>query len=89
MRPGPYEFSQKEILSQKERLRIADEMSIGSGVFGALCLSGVLLLGLLILHGYGLLPTAGHSLFAANTTPSPRAVVAQRFYFDSAAARQM
>jgi len=89
MQPELYEFSEKEILSQKEKLRIADEMAIGPGIFGALSLSGVLFLGLLVLRGYGMLPTAGHSLFAAHTPPSPRAVVAQRFYFDSGATRQM
>jgi hypothetical protein len=89
MRPELYEFSEKEILSQKEKLRVAEELAMGPGVFGALCLSGVLFLGLLILRGYGLLPPSGHSMFAANAPPSPRAVVAQRFYFDSGAARQM
>jgi hypothetical protein len=84
-----YEFSEKEFLSQKEKLRIADELAIGPGIFGALCLSGVLFLGLLILRAYGFLPPAGHSMFAVNPPPSPRAVVAQRFYFDSKAARQM
>jgi hypothetical protein len=89
MPPEHYEFSETEILSRKEKLRIANELAIGTGVFGALCLSGVLFLGLLLLRAYGFLPPAGHSLFAANTPPSPRAVVAQRFYFDSGAARQM
>jgi hypothetical protein len=89
MQPELYEFSEKEFLSQKEKGRIAEDLAIGPGVFGALCLSGVLFLGLLILRGYGLLPPAGHSMFAANTPPSPRAIVAQRFYFDSGAARQM
>jgi len=83
------DFSEKEILSPKEKRRIAEELSIAPGVFGALCVSGVLFLGLLILRGDGLLPPAGHSLFATNAPPSARAVVAQRFYFDSKAARQM
>lgn len=89
MRPELYEFSEKEFLSQKQKLRIADELAIGPGIFGALCLSGILFLGFLILHGYGFLPTAGHSMFAASAPPSPRAVVAQRFYFDSEPRRQM
>jgi hypothetical protein len=89
MPPEFYEFSEKELLSQKEKLRIANDLAIGPGVFGALCLSGVLFLGLLLLRGYGVLPTAGHSLFAANPPPSPRAVVAQRFYFDNEPRRQM
>jgi hypothetical protein len=89
MQPEHYEFSEKEILSQKEKLRIANELAMGPGVFAALLLSGVLFLGLLLLRGYDVLPTAGHSIFAANTPPSPRAVVAQRFYFDNEPRRQM
>jgi hypothetical protein len=89
MPPEHYEFAEKEILSQKEKLRIANELAMGPGIFAALFLSGILFLGLLLLRGYGILPTTAHSMFAANTPPSPRAVVAQRFYFDSKAARQM
>jgi hypothetical protein len=89
MQPELYEFSEKEILSREEKRRIVDELAIGPGIFGGLCLTGVLFLGLLFLRGYGVLPAAGHSLLAANASPSPRAVVAQRFYFDGGAARQM
>jgi hypothetical protein len=83
------DLSEKEILSGKDKQRLAEELAIAPGIFGALCLSGVLLLGLLLLRGSGVLPSAAHSLFAANAPLSPRAVVAQRFYFDGGAARQM
>jgi hypothetical protein len=44
-----------------------------------------------MLYGSDVLPTAGHSLFAANSKAplSPRATVAMRFYFDNEARRQM
>ena len=83
------DVSADEILSSREKGRIAEELAIEPGLFGALCISGVLFLGLLLLRGYGVLPPTGHSLFAANTPPSPRAVVAQRFYFDNEPRRQM
>ena len=89
MQPVLNDICEKEILSGEEKQRLAEELAIAPGIFGALCLSGVLLLGLLLLRGYGVLPSAGHSLFAANAPLSPRAVVAQRFYFDSGPARQM
>jgi hypothetical protein len=89
MQPELHEYSEKDILSQKEKSRIAEELAIAPGVFGALCITAILLVGLFILRGYGVLPATGHSLFAANAPLSPRAVVAQRFYFDSGAARQM
>ena len=86
------ERSDKEILSAKEKRRIAEELSIGPGVFAALCVTAVLFLGLFLLRGSAVWPTAGHSLLAtaANVAPpSPRATVAQRFYFDAAAKQQM
>jgi hypothetical protein len=83
------DISEKEILSAKEKRRIADEMSISTGVLGGLCVAALLSLGLLML--YGALPRAGHSLFATNSHAplSPRATVAMRFYFDNEAHRQM
>jgi hypothetical protein len=83
--------SEKEILSAKEKRRIADEMSISTGVLGALCVAALLSLGLLMLYGADVLPKAGHSLFATNSHAplSPRATVAMRFYFDNEAHRQM
>ena len=85
------DISEKEILSAREKRPIADEMSISTGVFGALCVAALLSLGLLMLYGSDVLPTAGHSLFAANSKAplSPRATVAMRFYFDNEARRQM
>jgi hypothetical protein len=85
------DISEKEILSAREMRRIADDMSISTGVFGALCVAALLSLGLLMLYGSDVLPKAGHSLFAANTKAplSPRATVAMRFYFDNEAPRQM
>ena len=84
------DISEKEILSAREKRRIADEMSISTGVVGALCVAALLSLGLLM-YGSDVLPTAGHSLFAANSKAplSPRATVAMRFYFDNEARRQM
>jgi hypothetical protein len=85
------DISEKEILSAREMRRIADDMSISTGVFGALCVAALLSLGLLMLYGSDVLPTTGHSLFAANTKAplSPRATVAMRFYFDNEAPRPM
>lgn len=88
------DISEKEILSGPEKRRIAEELSIGSGVFGALFISGALFLGLLILLGTGVVTPGGHFMSAtpataANATLSPRAVVAMRFYFDTGARRQM
>jgi hypothetical protein len=87
----PDDISDKEFLSAKERNQIADDLSISTGVFGALCVAALVSLGLLLLHGSAILPTAEHPLIARanDAPPSPRAVVAQRFYFDSKAAGQM
>jgi hypothetical protein len=84
------DISEKEILSAKEKRRIADELSVSTGALGALCVAAVLSLGLLMLYGSDVLPTAGHSLFAANSKAplSPRATVAMR-YFDNETRRQM
>ena len=91
MRPELYEFAEKEILSQQEQRRIAEDLAMGPGVFGALFISGVLFLGLVMLRGSAILPTAEHPLIArANDAPlSPRAAVAMRFYFDSEPHREM
>jgi hypothetical protein len=85
------DISEKEILSAREKRRIADEVSISAGVLGALCVAALMSLGLLMLYGSDVLPTAGHSLFATNSKAplSPRATVAMRFYFDNEARRQM
>ena len=85
------DISEKEILSTREKRRIADEMSMSTGVLGALCAAALLSLGLLMLYGSGVLPAPGHSLFATNSHAplSPRAVIATRFYFDNEAHRQM
>lgn len=88
------DISEKEILSGPEKRRIAEELSIGSGIFGALFISGALFLGLLILLGTGVVTPGGHFMSAtpataANATLSPRAVVAMRFYFDTGTHRQM
>jgi hypothetical protein len=85
------DISEKEILSAKEKNQIADDLSISTGVFGALCVTALLFLGLFMLHGSPILPTMGHSLFAMKSAPplSPRAEVAMRFYFDSEPHRQM
>jgi hypothetical protein len=90
----PYELddiSEKEMLSAREKRRIADDMSISTGVFGAMCVAALLSLGLLMLYGSDVLPTTGHPLFATNSKAplSPRATVAMRFYFDNEARRQM
>lgn len=78
------DISQAEILSAKEKSQIADDLSMSTGVFGALCVTALLLLGLFMLHGSAILPTMGHSLFAMKSNPplTPRAEVAMRFYFD-------
>ncbi len=85
------DISEKEILSAKEKRRIADDLSISTGVLGALCVAALMSLGLLMLYGSNFLPTTGHSLFATNADApaSPRATVAMRFYFDSEPRRQM
>ncbi len=85
------DISEKEILSAKERRQFADDLSLSTGVFGALCVTALLLLGLFMLHGSAILPTMGHSLFAMKSAPplSPRATVAMRFYFDNEPRRQM
>ena len=85
------DISEKEILSAKERRQIADDLSLSTGVFSALCVTALLLLGLFMLHGSAILPTMGHSLFAMKSAPplSPRATVAMRFYFDNEPRRQM
>jgi hypothetical protein len=79
------DISEKEILSARERQQIADDLSVSTGVFSALCVTALLLLGLFMLHGSAILPTMGHNLLAMRSAPplSPRAVVAMRFYFDS------
>jgi hypothetical protein len=84
------DVSEKEILSAREKRRIADDLSVSTGVLGALCAAALLSLGLLMLYGSDLLPKAGHSLFATNSHEplSPRATVAMRFYFNEAR-RQM
>jgi hypothetical protein len=91
MLPEPDEISENEILSAREKSRIADELSLSTGAFGALSVAALMLLGLFMLHGSAVLPTLGHSLFArANDAQmSPRAVVAMRFYFDNEPRRQM
>ena len=85
------DISEREILSARERQQIADDLSISTGVFSALCVTALLFLGLFMLHGSAILPTMGHSLFAMKAEPplSPRAEVAMRFYFDSEPHRQM
>jgi hypothetical protein len=85
------DISEKEILSAKEKQQIADDLSMSTGVFSALCVTALLLLGLFMLHGSAILPTMGHSLFAMKSNPplTPRAEVAMRFYFDSEPHRQM
>src|ERR1700683_5771051 len=77
------DISEKEILSAKEKRRIADEMWVSTGVLGALCAAALLSLGLLMLYGSDVLPTAGHSLLAANSKAplTPRATVAMGFFF--------
>jgi hypothetical protein len=84
------DISEKEILSAREKRRIADDMSISTGIFGTLCVAALLSLGLLMLYGSDVLPTTGHPLFATNSKAplSPRATVAMRFYFNEAR-RQM
>jgi hypothetical protein len=78
------DISEKEILSAKAKSEIAEDLSVSTGVFGALCVTALLLLGLFMLHGSTILPTMGHSLFAMKSDAplSPRAAVAMRFYFD-------
>jgi hypothetical protein len=78
------DISEKEILSAREKQQIADDLSMSTGVFSALCVTALLLLGLFMLHGSAILPTMGHSLFAMKSNPplTPRAEVAMRFYFD-------
>jgi hypothetical protein len=84
------DVSEKEILSAKEKSQIADDLSMSTGVFSALCVTALLLLGLFMLHGSAILPTMGHSLFAMKSeAQSPRAVIATRFYFDNEPRRQM
>jgi hypothetical protein len=84
------EISEKEILSGKEKRRIAEELLVSPGIYGALLIAALLLLGLTWFGAAGW-PTGGNSLSAtADTVPlSPRATVAARFYFDAAAKRQM
>jgi hypothetical protein len=69
------DISGKEILSAKEKQQIADDLSMSTGVFSALCVTALLLLGLFMLHGSTILPTMGHSLFAmkSETPLTPRA----------------
>ena len=78
------DISEKEILSAREKSQIADDLSISTGVFSALCVTALLLLGLFLLQGAAILPKMGHSMFALKSEPplSPRAEVAMRFYFD-------
>ena len=97
MQREPDHISETEILSAKQKRRIADELSISPGIFAALCVAALVCLGLFMLHGSAILPATGHSLFgtgaksgtAANVPLSPRATVAMRFYFDSEPRRQM
>jgi hypothetical protein len=85
------DISENEILSAKEKQQIADDLSMSTGVFSALCVTALLLLGLFMLHGSAILPTMGHSLLAMKSDKplTPRAEVAMRFYFDTEPHRQM